>query len=111
MFIFQYNLFNQVPVKFPGRETDSKPERIDIIARDKNGSMVVIELKAGKAGRRAIGQILGYIGSLMARRQPVRGILIAQRFSRHAIAAARPVPTLRLRLISNLRTRTRKGSR
>ena len=35
--------------------------RIDILAMDKNGNYVVIELKAGKAKDNALGQILGYI--------------------------------------------------
>ena len=39
---------------------------IDITARDASGSIVVIELKTGKAGRYVIGQISSYMGALVA---------------------------------------------
>jgi RecB family endonuclease NucS len=37
---------------------------IDITARDSSGATVVIELKAGVAGQRAIAQILSYMGDV-----------------------------------------------
>ena len=36
---------------------------IDITARDSSGATIVIELKAGVAGQRAVAQILSYMGS------------------------------------------------
>ena len=70
---------------------------IDITCEDGSG-IVVIELKAGKADSRAIGQILGYMGDLQEEEsgKPVRGILVAHDFDRRAKAAARVVPTLTL---------------
>ncbi|MCK9506479.1 MAG: endonuclease NucS [Porticoccaceae bacterium] len=70
---------------------------IDITCEDSEG-IVVIELKAGKADSRAIGQILGYMGDLQEEEstKQVRGILIAHDFDRRAKAAARVVPTLKL---------------
>ncbi|WP_442597335.1 endonuclease NucS domain-containing protein [Parapusillimonas sp. JC17] len=70
---------------------------IDITCEDDNG-IVVIELKAGKADSRAIGQILGYMGDLQEEEsaKQVRGILVAHDFDRRAKAAARVVPTLKL---------------
>jgi endonuclease len=49
---------------------------IDITCEDANG-IVVVELKAGTADSRAIGQILGYMGDLQEEEggKPVRGIL------------------------------------
>jgi hypothetical protein len=76
---------------------DSGRGRIDVTAEDRNGTTVVIELKRGEAGRRAIGQILAYMGDLTLGKKPVRGILIARDFSPEAIAAARVVPSLQLR--------------
>ena len=70
--------------------------RIDILAKDRSGGTVVIELKAGRADRNAIGQILSYIGELMEEAAPVRGILVAAEFSPRAIAAARAAPNIRL---------------
>lgn len=76
---------------------DAGRGRIDITAEDRNGATVVIELKRGEAGRRAIGQILAYMGDLTVGKKPVRGILVARDLSPDAIAAARVVPALQLR--------------
>jgi endonuclease len=45
-----------------GAERSVESGFIDITARDASGAIVVIELKAGIAGQRAIGQILSYMG-------------------------------------------------
>jgi hypothetical protein len=79
------------------QQVDSGRGRIDITAEDKNGATVVVELKRGEAGRRAIGQILAYMGNLTAEKKSVRGILVAKDFSPEAVAAARVVPSLKLR--------------
>jgi endonuclease len=71
---------------------------IDITARDADGAIVVIELKAGTADRGAIGQILSYMGDVAEEEQaPVRGVLVAHDFDGKAQAAARMVPNLALR--------------
>jgi hypothetical protein len=74
---------------------------IDITCEDGN-ALVVVELKAGKADSRAIGQILGYMGDLNEEEggKPVRGILVAHDFDRRARAAARVVPALTLKQYS-----------
>lgn len=71
---------------------------IDITCED-NSSLVVVELKAGKADSRAIGQILGYMGDLQEEEsdKAVRGILVAHDFDQRAKSAARVVPTLTLK--------------
>jgi RecB family endonuclease NucS len=71
--------------------------RIDITAEDCNGTSVIIELKAGTADREAVAQILSYMGDLMHKGKPVRGILVAGDFPARTIAAARAVPNLQLR--------------
>jgi endonuclease len=75
---------------------------IDITARDASGAIVVIELKAGPAGQRAIAQILSYMGDIVAEEEgvKVRGILVASEFDAKAKAAARMVPNLILRKYS-----------
>ncbi len=88
--------------------TDDGAERsvdsgfIDITARDSSGKTVVIELKAGIAGQRAIAQILSYMGDVAAEQEDsnVRGILVASNFDAKAKAAARMVPSLLLRKYS-----------
>jgi hypothetical protein len=75
---------------------------IDITARDASGTAVVIELKAGTAGQRAVAQILSYMGDVAAEEESgkVRGILIASDFDAKAKAATKMVPTLILRRYS-----------
>ena len=70
---------------------------IDITCED-NNSIIVVELKAGKADSRAIAQILGYMGDLQEENdeKPVRGILVAHDFDKRTKSAARVVPTLKL---------------
>lgn len=74
---------------------------IDITARDATGTIVVIELKAGRAGRDAVGQVLSYMGDIATEEGgKVRGILVASDFDGKAKAAARMVPNLILRRYS-----------
>ncbi|CUJ71591.1 endonuclease NucS domain-containing protein [Achromobacter xylosoxidans] len=63
---------------------------IDITCEDET-SLVVVELKAGTADSRAIGQILGYMGDIQAEEEgrQVRGILVAHDFDKRARAAAK----------------------
>ena len=84
--------------------TDGGDERsvasgfIDITAKDRDGKVVVIELKAGTARRDAIGQVLSYMGDVADEESAeVRGILVAGEFDDKACAAARVVPGLSLR--------------
>ena len=72
---------------------------IDILAQDQAGALVVIELKSGLAKREAIGQIVGYMGDLMAEEPgvPVRGILVAADFDKSCRSGVRAIPTLNLK--------------
>lgn len=71
---------------------------IDILAKDKSGALVVIELKAGQAKREALGQIAGYMGDLMSEEPDtqIRGMLVAAEFDKSCLSAVRAVPTLSL---------------
>lgn len=81
-----------------GRERSVETGFIDITAEDSQGNPVVIELKTGVAGQRAVAQILSYIGSVMDEEgiDEVRGILVASDFDRKSRAAARVIPSLSL---------------
>jgi RecB family endonuclease NucS len=70
---------------------------IDITCED-GSTIVVVELKSGKADSRAIAQILGYMGDIQEEEggKPVRGILVAHDFDKRTKAAARVVPALSL---------------
>ena len=74
---------------------------IDITARAADGTVVVIELKAGTAKRDAVGQILSYMGDVAVDEGgEVRGILVAGDFDGKTRAAGRMVPALTLRRYS-----------
>lgn len=74
---------------------------IDITAQAPDGTVVVIELKAGTARREAIGQILSYMGDVAEEESGrVRGILVAGEFDDKARSAARVVSSLSLRRYS-----------
>ncbi len=64
----------EYPVKF-GRDSG----RIDILAKDKNGTYVVIEVKRGVAGRSAVGQLQSYMGTIHEEHPSakVKGLLVA----------------------------------
>lgn len=71
-----------------GAEHSVASGRIDILASDAAGDLVVIELKAVRAGRDAVGQILSYMGDIAAETgKPVRGLLVAPDFDHRALAA------------------------
>lgn len=74
---------------------------IDITCKN-DEAIVVVELKAGTADSRAIGQILGYMGDLLEEEdgQKIKGILVAHDFDERCKAAARAVPTLTLKKYS-----------
>lgn len=71
---------------------------IDILCRDDAGRLVVVELKAGKADSRVIGQTLGYMGDLLEEEatENVRGIIVAHDFDQRTKSAAKAVPSLSL---------------
>lgn len=75
-----------------GIEYKTNAGLIDLLAKDKNGNYVVIELKAGKGKDAVIGQTLGYIGALSKERgiDNVRGIIVASDFEdrlKYAVSA------------------------
>jgi hypothetical protein len=58
--------------------------RIDILAVDKDGAFVVVELKVSRGYDRVVGQLLRYIGWVernMAPTKPVRGVIVASEIS------------------------------
>jgi hypothetical protein len=71
--------------------------RPDILAQDKNGDVVIIELKAGVCPTTAIEQILGYMQAIEDDRGVrVRGILIASDFADRTRAAGKRLKDVKL---------------
>jgi hypothetical protein len=84
-----------------GKERIVASRWIDILVEDGAGRKVVIELKAVRAQRDAVGQILAYMGDIKAETGgEVRGILIAPDFDPKVISAARVVSSLQLKRYS-----------
>lgn len=85
-----------------GKERSVASGRIDITAKDAAGSIVVIELKAGTARGKDVGQVAGYMGDIVEEEsgKNVRGILVAADFDQRAKSAAKVIPGLSLRAYS-----------
>lgn len=68
-----------------GIEYPAGRRRIDILAQDKNGALVVIELKVARSYDRVVGQILNYVSwvkeNLADPGQKVRGIIIGRKIT------------------------------
>jgi hypothetical protein len=79
-----------------GVEYHTEAGDIDLLARDSNNNLVVIELKAKTAKDNAIGQLMGYMGCLSATNTNVRGILVASDFNPRVVFAARGMPSVKL---------------
>ena len=81
-----------------GRELVTEAGRVDIVAEDDRGQLVVIELKAAIAQPDAITQVLAYMTAVREERgQPVRAIIVARDFPANVLLAARSIPNLRLK--------------
>ena len=71
---------------------------IDIMARDKAGCHVVIELKAGMARDAVVAQTLGYMNDVKDEdEKEVRGIIVAADFNKRVRSAAEHIPNLILK--------------
>jgi RecB family endonuclease NucS len=84
-----------------GRQRKVASGFIDILGRDRDGALVVIEVKAGRTRPEAVAQVLGYMADVAAEDGGrVRGYLIGADHHDRVIAAARAVPDLELRRYS-----------
>ena len=80
-----------------GAERTTKAGRLDILAQDNDGNLVVIELKAGRATSGSIEQVLAYMSAVEEEEgKSIRGLLVAGIFSDRIVLAARAVPNLDL---------------
>jgi endonuclease len=72
---------------------------IDILATDKDGGYVVVELKVSRGYDRVVGQLLRYMGWVeknMETSQPVRGIIVAKEITSDLKLAATRLTGVRL---------------
>jgi DNA-binding transcriptional regulator YiaG len=83
-----------------GRQFVTAVGRVDVLATDRNGALLVIELKAGKATDGALGQLLGYMACVsddVAKGKSVRGCIIASEFDDRLKRAVRHLPLVTLK--------------
>lgn len=84
-------------LKYVARQVSTEVGRIDILAEDKQGSRVVIEVKVGEAKDSAVGQIARYLGwYAKSDGKPSRGMLVAAEFPQGVRYAASAIPNLTL---------------
>lgn len=86
-------------LRLVGRQVEVANGRIDLLAEDSEGNLVVIELKAGEANDASFTQLLAYISSIKERKKDrsVRGILVAHDFSSKVTYASRLIPYVKLK--------------
>jgi len=73
---------------------------VDILARDRNGNFVVVELKVSKGYDKVVGQMLRYIGwlkkNLATEGECVRGIIVAREITEDLVLAVSCLKNVRL---------------
>ncbi len=86
----------------------SEQGRIDILAEDAFGTVFVIEIKRGTAGRGAVGQLQSYMGSVLAEfpGRPVKGVLVAADLDGAAAAAMLVTPITFFRFTTHFEFRS-----
>ena len=99
-------LYNDITSLEPGldlpdeevtRQISVESGRLDILATDKEGMNVVIELKAGVAKDQVLTQILAYIADVSEQSDmPTRGIIVAHDFSPKLVKGSKLVPSVKL---------------
>lgn len=83
-----------------GVEFNTEMGRIDILAVDKEGGLLVVELKVERGPDQVCGQILRYLGWVkrhLAKGRPVRGLIIAKHISDRIRYALADVPNVTVR--------------
>ena len=91
-------------IEFKCSDVNGQPfrGRIDILASDRQGGLVVIECKNGTAHASALGQLLGYIAWLKAWfpsfQGRVRGFIVASSASPFLLRAIELVPDIQIRV-------------
>jgi len=80
------------------KEHQTSVGRVDVLAEDRDGTPVVIELKVGTAKKEVLGQILSYMASIKQEKgvEKVRGIIVANDFDYALKLASSQIPDLKL---------------
>lgn len=66
-------------IKSKGRQLDTSVGRIDLLFEDKTGNLIVVELKLGRIGREAIGQLKRYMEwAKQGNKKEVTGVIVCE---------------------------------
>jgi hypothetical protein len=82
-----------------GRQYSVESGRVDILAKDKQGKFVAIEIKAGTATDSVLTQVLSYMANIkkdLAKQTEIRGIIIAHDFPNRIISAISLLPNVKI---------------
>lgn len=82
-----------------GTEIQTEAGRIDILAENENGDLVVFELKRGRSPDHVIGQLTRYMGWIkenIAQTKTVHGIIVAKSISKNLHYAKAAIPNVSL---------------
>jgi len=83
-----------------GFEFDAGGRRIDILAIDKSGSLVVLELKVSRGYDRVVGQLLRYVNwirqNIAEPDQRVRGMIVCRTMTEDLRLACASIPDVEL---------------
>jgi len=82
-----------------GTEVQTEAGRIDILAENENGDLVVFELKRGRSPDHVIGQLTRYMGWIkenIAHDKTVHGIIVAKSISKNLHYAKTAIPNVSL---------------
>jgi hypothetical protein len=89
-----------------GRQVSAGGGWIDLLGVDRStGKHVVVELKAVRAGRNAVGQVMAYVGWVaenLSGGSPVEALVISDGVDTHFASAVKAIPNLRQIDISDL---------
>jgi hypothetical protein len=85
----------------PGRQFQIEGGRIDLLCRDqKDGALVIVELKKGEAPQEALIQTLrymSYVRAHLAEGKDVRGVILTEAADRTLVDVVREVPNIQIR--------------
>lgn len=85
-------------LKLIREEYPTEVGRIDVLCKDKNENLVVIELKKGHSGDAVVGQTLRYMGWLVQNENKnVRGIIVLGKHDSYVKHAVIPVPNIKIK--------------
>jgi hypothetical protein len=81
-----------------GREISTEAGKIDILAKDNDNNLVIIELKSSRAPHSSLAQVLGYMASIKNEFnvKNIRGIIIAEDFDKKLKMAVSLIPIVTL---------------